>query len=104
MYKAVSPLAGKNWSEKNQAEKNPALKLEHVSHHYQKTLALDDVSLTLPSGITVGLIGPDGVGKSTLLSLIAGVKIIQQGSVIGFRLKSHLCRKVWGKIFIPRYR
>ena len=76
MYKAVSPLA-----EKDRAEKNPALKLEHVSHHYQKTLALDDVSLTLPSGITVGLIGPDGVGKSTLLSLIAGVKIIQQGSV-----------------------
>ena len=74
MYKAVSPLAGKNWSEKNQAEKNPALKLEHVSHHYQKTLALDDVCLTLPSGITVGLIGPDGVGKSTLSHSVEAFK------------------------------
>ena len=50
-----------------------------VSHRYGKTEALRDVSFALPAGATVGLIGPDGVGKSTLLSLIAGVKIIQAG-------------------------
>ncbi|MGV6988913.1 ribosome-associated ATPase/putative transporter RbbA [Testudinibacter sp. P80/BLE/0925] len=58
-----------------------AVKLEQVSHHYKKLQALDNVSFSLPRGKTVGLIGPDGVGKSTLLSLIAGVKVIQQGSV-----------------------
>ncbi|MDO5055003.1 ribosome-associated ATPase/putative transporter RbbA [Pasteurella oralis] len=63
-----------------------AIRLVNVSHSYQKTTALDRVSLALPIGCTVGLIGPDGVGKSTLLSLIAGVKIIQQGSVEVFGL------------------
>ncbi|WP_156320783.1 ATP-binding cassette domain-containing protein [Neisseria sp. 83E34] len=61
---------------------NPAVSLRSVSHRYGKTVtALDDVSLAIPRGATVGLIGPDGVGKSTLLSLIAGVKIIQTGTV-----------------------
>ncbi len=59
----------------------PAVSLQAVSHRYGKTLALDDVSLAIPSGVTVGLIGPDGVGKSTLLSLIAGVRVIQAGEV-----------------------
>ena len=59
----------------------PAVIVKAVSHRYGKTEALRDVSFALPAGATVGLIGPDGVGKSTLLSLIAGVKIIQAGSV-----------------------
>ena len=45
--------------------------IQNLSHRYGKTLALDDVSLDIPKGATVGLIGPDGVGKSTLLSLMA---------------------------------
>ena len=61
---------------------NPAVSLQAVSHRYSaNVLALDHVSLTLPRGATVGLIGPDGVGKSTLLSLIAGVRVIQTGEV-----------------------
>lgn len=63
-----------------------AVSVEHLSHSYGKTTALSDVSLQIPRGATVGLIGPDGVGKSTLLSLIAGVKIIQTGSVKVFNL------------------
>ncbi len=60
-----------------------AVSIQSLSHRYgkNKTLALDDVSLTIPRGVTVGLIGPDGVGKSTLLSLMAGVRVIQQGEV-----------------------
>ena len=58
-----------------------AVRVNHVSHRYGQTEALRDVSLALPVGATVGLIGPDGVGKSTLLSLLAGVKIIQNGRV-----------------------
>ncbi|WP_338809531.1 ribosome-associated ATPase/putative transporter RbbA [Neisseria leonii] len=59
----------------------PAVALSAVSYRYGKTEALKSVSLSLPRGSTVGLIGPDGVGKSTLLSLIAGVRAVQDGRV-----------------------
>lgn len=55
--------------------------LDHVSHCYGKVAALDDLTLKLPAGRMVGLIGPDGVGKSTLMGLIAGAKRLQQGQV-----------------------
>lgn len=55
--------------------------LSNVSHCYKQTRALDDISLSIPSGIIVGIIGPDGVGKSSLLGLIAGVKKVQSGKV-----------------------
>ena len=52
-----------------------------TSHSYGKVLALDNISLDLPASCMIGLIGPDGVGKSTLLGLLAGAKIIQEGQV-----------------------
>ena len=58
-----------------------AARLETVSHRYGKTVALDAVSLELPAGRMVAFIGPDGVGKSTLLGLIAGARKIQSGRV-----------------------
>lgn len=60
---------------------NAAVVVQGVSHSYGKVQALKDVSLRLPHHATIGLIGPDGVGKSTLLSLIAGIKVIQEGRV-----------------------
>src|SRR5262249_29390941 len=57
-------------------------KVEHVSHQYGKTTALNDVTIDIPAHRMIGMIGPDGVGKSTLLGLIAGVRVIQQGSVL----------------------
>jgi ribosome-dependent ATPase len=56
-------------------------RLEDVSLHYKKTTALDGVTLDIPAGCLVGLIGPDGVGKSSLLALVAGARAIQQGRV-----------------------
>lgn len=56
-------------------------RLISVRHRYGSETALDDVSLDVPTGRMVGLIGPDGVGKSTLLGLIAGVRKIQSGAV-----------------------
>lgn len=58
-----------------------AASLDAVSHRYADTCALDDVTLTIPAGCMAGLIGPDGVGKSTLLALIAGVRRVQSGRV-----------------------
>ena len=59
----------------------PAARVAGVSLRYGKTLALDGVTLDLPAGRMTGLIGPDGVGKSSLLALLAGARAIQQGSV-----------------------
>ncbi|WKE64388.1 ribosome-associated ATPase/putative transporter RbbA [Gallaecimonas kandeliae] len=58
-----------------------AIRLEGVSHRYGDNLALDEASLRLAPGQSLGIIGPDGVGKSTLLDLIAGTKALQQGKV-----------------------
>ncbi|SLN66143.1 ribosome-associated ATPase/putative transporter RbbA [Oceanibacterium hippocampi] len=60
---------------------NPVAALRGVSHRYGGRAALDDVSVVIPAGRMVGLIGPDGVGKSTFLGLIAGVRRLQTGSV-----------------------
>ncbi len=58
-----------------------AARLNSVSHHYGAIVALDDVSVSIPSGKMIGVIGPDGVGKSTLQALIAGVRTVQSGVV-----------------------
>jgi len=52
-----------------------------VSKRYGKAVALDGVDLEIPAACMVGLIGPDGVGKSSLLSLLAGARALQQGKV-----------------------
>jgi ribosome-dependent ATPase len=58
-----------------------AAEVAGLTHRYKTTLALDDVTLAIPGGCMAGLIGPDGVGKSTLLALVAGVRRIQAGTV-----------------------
>jgi ribosome-dependent ATPase len=57
-------------------------RLDEVTHLYGKTAALDRITLALPAGVLVGLIGPDGVGKSSLLAIIVGARQIQSGTVI----------------------
>ncbi|QDT53070.1 putative ABC transporter ATP-binding protein YbhF [Caulifigura coniformis] len=59
----------------------PVARLSEVSQTYGKVRALDCVTIEFPSSQMVGLIGPDGVGKSTLLSLVSGVRQIQSGRV-----------------------
>ncbi|MGB3423315.1 MAG: ribosome-associated ATPase/putative transporter RbbA [Castellaniella sp.] len=56
-------------------------RVQGLSHRYGKTQALDHIDLDIPAGRMIGLIGPDGVGKSTLLSILAGARIIQDGRV-----------------------
>lgn len=59
----------------------PVVKLSGVSLRYGKTLALDGITLDIAAGRMIGLIGPDGVGKSSLLALIAGSRAVQDGTV-----------------------
>ena len=63
------------------AQAAPVARITNISLRYGKTLALDAISLDLPAGKMVGLIGPDGVGKSSLLSLISGARAIQEGRI-----------------------
>lgn len=64
----------------------PVVAAHGLTHRFGRTLALDDVSFSVAPGEAVAVIGPDGVGKSTLLSLIAGARKLQKGgrlSVLG---------------------
>ena len=64
----------------------PAIHLESVSRHYlmgeSVIRAVNDVSLTVPSGGFLALLGSSGSGKSTLLNLIAGLDRPSSGSVV----------------------
>ena len=59
----------------------PVARLDDVTQRYAGAVALDAVTIELPAGCMVGLIGPDGVGKSSLLSIVAGARQIQSGKV-----------------------
>jgi ribosome-dependent ATPase len=54
--------------------------IRDVTHKYKHVLALDGICLEVPTGIMVGVVGPDGVGKSTLMGLMAGAKKLQEGT------------------------
>ena len=59
----------------------PVARLRDVSLRYGKACALDEVTIDIPAGCMAGLIGPDGVGKSSLLALVAGARAVQTGQV-----------------------
>jgi ribosome-dependent ATPase len=63
------------------AAPTPVASLRDVGLRYGARHALEAVGLDVPSQCMVGLIGPDGVGKSSLLALIAGARRIQTGTV-----------------------
>ena len=59
----------------------PVVSIKDVTHRYRKQMAaLDHITLDIPRAIMVGIVGPDGVGKSTLMALVAGSKKLQEGS------------------------
>lgn len=59
----------------------PVARLRGVRLRYGKTEALAGIDLDIPAGQMIGLLGPDGIGKSSLLSLVAGARAIQEGQV-----------------------
>ena len=83
-----------------------AVKFRNLSLNYGKVVGLDNVSLDIPARKVVGLIGPDGVGKSTLLSLITGAHAMQGGDleVLGGDMRSAVHRnKICPKIaYMPQ--
>src|SRR5262245_3963783 len=71
-----------------------AVEVSGVTHRYGAVTAVADVSLSIPSGTATALVGPDGVGKSSLLALIAGVRRLQSGTIrtLGGDMASRLHR------------
>ena len=59
----------------------PVVRVADLRLSYGKAQALRGLDLDIPRGRMIGLIGPDGVGKSSLLSLIAGARAVQHGTV-----------------------
>ena len=59
----------------------PVVRTQGLGLRYGKVSALEDVTIDLPAGCVVGLIGPDGVGKSSLLALISGARKMQVGGL-----------------------
>ncbi|KVT68535.1 ribosome-associated ATPase/putative transporter RbbA [Burkholderia ubonensis] len=82
------------------------IRLSGVTLRYGAACALDGVTLAVPAGRMIGLIGPDGVGKSSLLALASGARAIQEGqvSVLGGDMASAAHRdRVCGRIaYMPQ--
>ena len=63
-------------------DKRAILKLEKLSFKYGKKIILDNMNLQLNSGQILGLLGPNGVGKTTIFNLITGLVLPDFGSII----------------------
>src|SRR5712692_1925877 len=57
------------------------IKIQHVSKHYRKVDALNDLSLEIAPGSIYGLIGPNGAGKTTLIRILAALLTPSSGEV-----------------------
>lgn len=60
----------------------PLLKIEHLEVRYGDLIGVSDVSLQVPEGSVVALLGSNGGGKTTTLNAIAGLIPVHSGSII----------------------
>ncbi|MHC1767875.1 MAG: ABC transporter ATP-binding protein [Verrucomicrobiia bacterium] len=64
----------------------PVVRLESISRRYGSKLALDRVSLNVPRGVVLGLVGANGAGKTTLIKHVLGLLRAKEGTVRVFGL------------------
>src|SRR3569833_2861266 len=63
----------------------PALSISHLRKTYRKgTVAVEDISLTIPEGEFFGFLGPNGAGKSTTIHCITGIAEPTSGTIKNF--------------------
>jgi ABC-2 type transport system ATP-binding protein len=79
----------------------PALVLDHVSKHFGKAQALNDVSFAVEAGEIVGLVGPNGAGKTTAMQIAVGFLLPSSGGgwLMGHRFGDAKARQLLG--FVP---
>jgi len=63
-------------------KKNPILELKKISLKFERKIILDNLNLQLNNGQVLGLLGANGVGKSTIFNLITGLLMPDYGSII----------------------
>ena len=56
--------------------------LKDVGYAYEEKLVLDDINFEIPRGAFIGLVGPNGGGKTTLIQLILGLKKPDNGCLL----------------------
>ena len=81
--------------------RNEIIKLEHISYDYGDHRVLEDINLTVHDDDFLGIIGPNGGGKSTLLKIILGLLTPTEGSIYLFNKSPREGRKNVG--YVPQY-
>lgn len=76
---------------------NSIVKMKHVSYAFENKQALKEVNFNIPKGTFIGLVGPNGGGKTTLIKLILGLLKPHQGSIELFGKPLEKFRE-WNKI------
>src|SRR5690348_7065412 len=75
------PLSYTTLFRSEQSPPTNVVEIDHLSRRFGKNLALDDVSLSVPAGTVLGLVGENGAGKTTLIKHLLGLLKAQSGRV-----------------------
>lgn len=81
--------------------RQPIIQIAHVEAGYEEKQVLHDVSLTVYDHDFLGIIGPNGGGKTTLVRIMLGLKKPRQGSVAYYRNGSQVDKLAIG--YLPQY-
>ena len=82
---------------------NPVVKIDHLKFNYKKHIVFEDLSLEMEPGRIYGLLGENGVGKTTLLRTICGLLRAKSGecTVMGMRSASRNPEMLKDIYFVP---
>lgn len=85
----------------------PAVEVEHLSKRYGDTVAVDDLTFTIPSGTIAGFLGPNGAGKTTTFRMLVGLASPTAGSArvlgVDYRALSNPIRQVGAMLEVSGY-
>lgn len=70
-----------NRTRQNQTRESSAAEIVHLVKKFGDNTAIDDISLTVQSGKIIGLVGPDGAGKTTFIRLLLGLLLPTSGTI-----------------------
>ncbi|MFA1819116.1 metal ABC transporter ATP-binding protein [Virgibacillus oceani] len=75
----------------------PVVSMHNISHAYEQTKVLDNIHFEIPQGSFMGIVGPNGGGKTTLIRLLLGLQKPNEGSIKLFNEPIHKFKQ-WNKI------